>query len=94
MIVKKKKLVLFDLDGVLIDSKSNMRQTWELVSDEFGLTVSFESYFANIGRPFRDILSIIGVNEHQFDIEKRYNKLSYETIAQVKIFSGAQKYLQ
>ena len=94
MIVKKKKLVLFDLDGVLIDSKSNMRLTWELVSDEFGLTVPFEDYFSNIGRPFRDILSIIVVNEHQFDIEDRYNQLSYETIAQVKIFSGAQEYLQ
>lgn len=90
----KKKLVLFDLDGVLIDSKSNMRLTWELVSDEFGLTVPFENYFSKIGRPFQDILSIIGVNEHQFDIEKRYNQLSSETIAQVEIFSGAQEYLQ
>ena len=94
MIEKKKKLVLFDLDGVLIDSKSNMKQTWRLVSDEFGLTVPFENYFSNIGRPFRDILSVIGVNEHQFDIEKRYNQLSSETIAQVKIFFGAQECLE
>ena len=90
----KKKLVLFDLDGVLIDSKSNMRQTWEYVSKEFGLTVPFENYFSNIGRPFREILSIIGLTEYQFEIENRYNQLSSETIAQVKIFSGAQEYLQ
>jgi len=94
MIEKKKKLVLFDLDGVLIDSKSNMRQTWELVSNEFGLFIPFENYFSNIGRPFRDILSIIGVTEQQFDIENRYNQLSSQIIGQIKIFSGAQQYLQ
>ena len=48
----KKKLVLFDLDGVLIDSKSNMRRSWECVIEEFALTVPFETYFSNIGRPF------------------------------------------
>lgn len=89
----KKKLVLFDLDGVLIDSKSNMHRTWERVVEEFGLDVPFENYFSNIGRPFREILSIIGVKERQIDIERRYNELSAETIAQVEIFSGAQKLL-
>lgn len=93
MVIKKKKLVLFDLDGVLIDSKANMCRTWGLVSAEFGLSVPFENYFSNIGRPFREILSIIGVMEHQSDIEMRYNELSSENIAQIEIFSGAQEFL-
>ncbi|MDC3234547.1 HAD family hydrolase [Candidatus Puniceispirillum sp.] len=93
MAIKKKKLVLFDLDGVLIDSKSNMCRTWELVSAEFGLAVPFENYFSNIGRPFRDILSIIGVTERQPDIEMRYNEVSSENIAQIEIFPGAQEFL-
>jgi phosphoglycolate phosphatase len=92
-LIIKKKLVLFDLDGVLIDSKLNMHRTWECVVEEFGLTVPFENYFSNIGRPFREILSIIGIKERQFDIERRYNELSCETIARVKIFPGAQEFL-
>ena len=31
----KKELILFDLDGVLIDSKKNMQFAWEAVQDEF-----------------------------------------------------------
>ena len=33
----KKELILFDLDGVLIDSKKNMQFAWEAVQDEFKL---------------------------------------------------------
>ena len=45
------KLVLFDLDGVLIDSKENMRCAW-IVKKKFNLKQSFENYFKNIGLPF------------------------------------------
>ncbi|MEE2746375.1 MAG: HAD family hydrolase [Pseudomonadota bacterium] len=89
----KKKLVLFDLDGVLIDSKSNMRRSWECVVEEFGLAIPFEEYFSNIGRPFGEILAIIGVTERQIDIERRYHELASEAVALITIFSGAQDLL-
>ena len=55
------KLVLFDLDGVLIESRENMEVSWSAVQSAFGIDIPFEDYFKNIGRPFNDILKLIGV---------------------------------
>ena len=30
-----KKLILFDLDGVLIDSKDNMKSSWNFVKEKY-----------------------------------------------------------
>ena len=35
--MKDKKLYLFDLDGVIIDSKKNMRLSWDLVNQKLSL---------------------------------------------------------
>ena len=45
--MKDKSLYLFDLDGVIIDSKKNMRVSWNLVNKKFGLNISFKKYFFN-----------------------------------------------
>ena len=42
----RKKLVLFDLDGVLVDSKKNMKHSWDLTSKQFDLNVPFSRYFS------------------------------------------------
>ena len=65
----------------------------ECVIEEFALTVPFETYFSNIGRPFVEILSTIGITEYQLDIERRYNELAAEAVDQITIFSGAQDLL-
>ena len=38
-----KKLVMFDLDGVLIDSRDNMKYAWEAVRSETKVSVEFEA---------------------------------------------------
>ena len=50
------KTYIFDLDGVLIDSKHMMEQSWNLCKLEHELTQPFSEYFKYIGLPFRDIL--------------------------------------
>ena len=57
----KKKLIVFDLDGVLIDSKSNMNAAWIAVMEKHNIQVTFEEYFQLIGRPFVDILSALSI---------------------------------
>ena len=47
--MKDIKLIIFDLDGVLIDSKNNMRLSWELVKKKYRISQSFKSYFNLIG---------------------------------------------
>jgi phosphoglycolate phosphatase len=71
-----KKAVLFDLDGVLLNSRPNMERAWQDVRDRSGVTIDFEEYFKNIGRPFRDILVILGLEDRTNEIEPVYNQSS------------------
>ena len=60
----KKKILIFDLDGVLIDSKENMFLSWKQVQEKHNLKqIKFYDYFKNIGRPFNDILKILGIKK-------------------------------
>ena len=59
----KKKLVLFDLDCVLFDTKKNMKYSWDLTSKRFDLKVPFKNYYQIIGRPFRDLLRLLKIKK-------------------------------
>ena len=51
-----KKLIAFDLDGVLIDSLKNMEMSWDIVKLHHNIEVPFDEYRKHIGKPFFDIL--------------------------------------
>jgi HAD superfamily hydrolase (TIGR01549 family) len=70
------ELVLFDLDGVLMDSLPTMRAAWETASGRLGATVPFERYAEHLGRPFEDILTLLGLGD---DVEGFAE--AYETAA-------------
>ena len=40
---KSTKLILFDLDGVLIDSEKNMKTAWQEVRKKFNIKVKFKN---------------------------------------------------
>lgn len=69
----KYKLVLFDLDGVIIDSKRNMELSWFAVQTVFELKTPFEDYFKMIGRPFNDIMTELGLNDRADRIKRVYD---------------------
>ena len=48
--------VIFDMDGVLIDSKDAHRRSWVVLAEEHGRTISDEEFAAQFGRPSRDII--------------------------------------
>jgi phosphoglycolate phosphatase len=93
-IKKKYKLIIFDLDGVLIDSKSNMKKSWEAVKKEFKIKAPFSDYFKNIGMPFIDILKKIGIQNNHLQIQKLYSKISAENINRIKFYKDAEKVLK
>ena len=76
-----KKMIVFDLDGVLINSKKNMQVAWNEVNKKLNYSTKFSNYFNNIGLPFEDILKKIGIKR---DIQqaKKYIKIS-----QLQIFN-------
>ena len=89
-----KKAIIFDLDGVLLDSRPNMEQAWHDVQERLDITVSFEQYFKHIGRPFKDILEIIGLQEQLEEIELIYRQSSKKNIHLATIYPHVVESLQ
>jgi len=85
-----KKLVLFDLDGVLLDSRENMELSWMVVCEKYKLDTKFEDYFSKIGRPFKDILNILNIQEQQDEIEQTFNNVSMQLIHKVSFYDGVE----
>ena len=88
-----KKLVLFDLDGVILDSKYNMMLSWNAVREKHNIDVKFKDYFENIGRPFTDILDILNIKENQNNITQTYNKVSQQMIGKLSFYEGSKSVL-
>ena len=85
----KKKFLIFDLDGVLIDSKKNMSLSWKKVQDKHLLhNINFNQYFKHIGRPFNDILRLIGVKKEFNKINKTYQIESIKNKNKIKFFKN------
>lgn len=51
--------VIFDMDGVLIDSASAHFHSWQLLAREHGTTVAQEQFTATFGRQNRDIIPLL-----------------------------------
>ena len=51
--------VIFDLDGVLIDSASPHHESWRLLAKELGARVTEEQFLATFGRQNRDIIPLL-----------------------------------
>jgi beta-phosphoglucomutase-like phosphatase (HAD superfamily) len=60
------------MDGVLINSKINMHNSWNKVRKKFNISQSFNQYFKFIGYPFEKILNKIGIFRNIQKIKKFY----------------------
>jgi len=76
MYKERKRLILFDLDGVIVDSRKNMEVSWSAVRATYGIDINFERYFELIGRPFPDIMERLGLEDEGENIRKIYNVAS------------------
>ena len=88
------KIIIFDLDGVLVNSLENMRYTWTKVKKKFELTIPFKEYEKNIGLPFLKILKNLKIKKHNLDIKEYYKKISSENQNKIKIYNGVNKTLK
>ena len=88
----RKKVLIFDVDGVLVDSKKNMELSWNKVQKQHNLqNIKFEKYFKNIGRPFYKILNIIGIRKNLKKIKKTYQQESIKQINEIKYYNNVIK---
>lgn len=86
----RKELVLFDLDGVILDSRANMEQAWAAVQAELGVTKPFAAYFSEIGRPFGDIMVRMGLADQAERIERVYRSASSRGLVETPLFDGIE----
>lgn len=89
------KGVIFDLDGVLIDSRENMSYAWSKVRLHCNINIAFDRYFAEIGKPFDEILRIIGVPKIHFsDVAKVYNFYAKAQSNKISFYNGVKDTLR
>ena len=79
------KLIIFDLDGVLINSLKNMEYALKNTNKRLGLNLKFSRYKKYIGLPFFEILRKIGVKKNFSEIEKSYKFFSKKKINKIRI---------
>ena len=83
----QKKTFIFDLDGVLIDSKKNMELSWSFVNEKYFLKIKFKDYFKYLGFPFYEILRKLKIEKRLFKkIDQDYKKFSKANIDKIKLY--------
>ncbi len=83
--MKKFKTIIFDLDGVIIDSEKNMEKSWNNVKVKHSIKQNFNMYFKYVGYPFETILKKIGIKDDIAEIKESYKKFSIKNIKYIKV---------
>jgi len=86
--ISKIKLIILDLDGVLINSKLNMDYSWRQVKKKFSIKKNFSEYFKHIGYPFFEILNRLNIKKNQKDIFNCYNYFSVFHSNKIKLYKS------
>ncbi len=90
--------VIFDMDGVLVDSGPAHAASWRTVAKQHGIEISDEQFRRTFGRPSRDIIRIIwgedvsdeGIRRYDDEKEACYREL---ITGQVPLTAGAHETL-
>ena len=90
---KKFSFFIFDLDGVIFDSKKNMMFSWKETCKKFYLKIGFSSYFKRIGLPFNKILISLGIDPKK-EIFETYKKASIKNMKFIKKYEGVTEILR
>ncbi|MDA9604798.1 HAD family hydrolase [Candidatus Pelagibacter sp.] len=83
--LKKKKLIIFDLDGVLIDSILNMKFALKMTSMSLNIRLDFKLYKKYLGLPFEKIMNKLGIKQNIERIKSKYSFFSTKNISKIKI---------
>ena len=81
----KKKIIIFDLDGVLINSIKNMRIALKKTSKKTGTKLNFKEYTKHLGLPFEEIMRKMNIKNNINLIKKNYESFSEENLNKIII---------
>jgi AHBA synthesis associated protein len=85
--------VIFDLDGVLVDSSAVMREAFSIAYREVtgNSEPPFDDYVQHLGRSFPDIMRLMGL---PLEMESPFVRESYRRAHQVTVYEGVPELLQ
>tara|TARA_B110000977_G_scaffold28001_1_gene35687 strand:- start:14136 stop:14756 length:621 start_codon:yes stop_codon:yes gene_type:complete len=90
-----KKTFIFDLDGVLINSKKNMELSWSYVNNKYSLKIEFKNYFKYLGISFYEILKKLRIKKNLFkNIHYDYKKISRANMIKIKLYKDVKSVLK
>jgi phosphoglycolate phosphatase len=89
---KKYNFFVFDLDGVIFDSKLNMSLAWKQTREKLNLKPTFISYFKNIGKPFDQIMKSLNIDPIP-EASNCYKEHSLKYIKKIKLYHNVKKIL-
>ncbi|WP_063804133.1 HAD family hydrolase [Streptomyces roseifaciens] len=56
------RALVFDLDGVLVDTLPVMKSAWQQMCSRHDLSIPFSAYAQHLGWPFGEIMSLLGLD--------------------------------
>jgi HAD superfamily hydrolase (TIGR01549 family) len=83
--MKKNKVIIFDLDGVLINSAPNMKYALSQTSKKLKLDLKIQLYKVFLGLPFEKIIKNMGFYKDIKLIKKNYEYFSKQKLSKIKI---------
>ena len=86
--------VIFDLDGVLLDSRKNMEKSWKAIPLTLKRAVPFELFLETVGLPFDAAMKQLGLEAEAQEIENRFRSNSLRYIDLLSPFPGVSPMLQ
>ncbi len=90
-----KRIIIFDFDGVLIDSLKNMNYAWNKSCKENNIQVNFSLYKKYIGLPFNEILKKLKIHRKNYiKVAKSYEYHSLDKIKKIKITKNNLNFLK
>ena len=90
---KKFDFIIFDLDGVLFDTKQNMLMAWNKTRKKYYIKKTFKFYFKELGLPFDKILENLGIQARP-QIFKTYKEESIKHIDLIEPYRYVVKILK
>ena len=82
----KPSAILFDFDGVLIDSLELMNIAWDRIKEKYKLEIEFDKYKNYIGIPIKKILFKLDIkSELHYSIVEEYSKICRSNIHMIKL---------
>jgi len=79
--------ILFDLDGVLLNSLANMKKAWEALPKSLTMGVPFAKFQESIGLPFNAAMESLGIFDKTAEIEVLFKMESSRAIDSLELFA-------